>query len=388
MTKCHVIARNGEVGQTHLLGETIPVILAWSPFLTDLPLVLDLYSLTAAQLAAWLIERGFAAVHAARIMRYLYRECVTDLGDMPDLPPRLRTVIASEAQVAALRVVRQTDSDDGLTRKYLLALSDGQTIETVLMRYDGRWTACLSSQVGCPLGCVFCATGQAGFRRNLTTGEIVAQAAFVNRVLHEQPRLDTRGDRHESLRNIVVMGMGEPLLNYDAVIAALAVVQDRAGLAIGAKQITVSTVGVVPGIRRLTDERQPYSLAVSLHAANQSDRAVLVPAARTWPLDELLTACRYYTAQLERRILFEWTLIAGQNDSVEHARELAAWLRDLPAQVNLIPLNQTAGFEGEAAPTAALEPFRRTLREQGIPVSIRQRRGLDIAAGCGQLANV
>lgn len=351
--------------------------------------MLDLYSLTTAQLSTWLAEHGFAPVHAARLMRYLYRDAETATATMRELPPRLRTLLSQTTRrVTPLVRVRQTDSTDGLTRKYLLGLPDGQTIETVLMRHRGRWTACLSSQAGCPLGCVFCATGQAGFRRNLTTAEIVAQAVFVNHILSEHPRRDTRGERRESLRNIVVMGMGEPLLNYDAVLAALAVLRDSAGLAIGGKQITLSTVGVVPGIRRLADERQPYSLAVSLHAANQTARAALVPAARTWPLDELLAACRYYTTQLGRRILFEWTLIAGQNDSIDQARELASLLRDVPAQINLIPLNLTTGFNGEPVPSATLDQFRAELQNHGLPVSIRQRRGLDIAAGCGQLANV
>ncbi|MBL8827139.1 MAG: 23S rRNA (adenine(2503)-C(2))-methyltransferase RlmN [Planctomycetaceae bacterium] len=349
--------------------------------------MLDLYRLSAAQLAAWLIEHGFAPVHAARLMRYLYRDGVADAAEMTDLPPRLRATIQRDTHLSPLKLMRQTVSADGLTRKFLLGLHDGETIETVLMRYEGRWTACLSSQAGCPLGCVFCATGQAGFRRNLTTGEIVAQAVFVNRTLSKQTRVDTRGQRRESLRNIVMMGMGEPLLNYDAVVAAMDVVCDRAGLAIGGKQITLSTVGVVPGIRRLADERQPCSLAVSLHAANQTDRARLVPAARIWPLDELLDACRYYTTQLGRRILFEWTLIAGQNDSVDHARELASLLQDIPAQVNVIPLNLTSGFDGEPGSHAAREQFSATLHEYGLPVSIRQRRGLDITAGCGQLAN-
>jgi 23S rRNA (adenine2503-C2)-methyltransferase len=245
------------------------------------------------------------------------------------------------------------------------------------MRYRDRVTACLSSQVGCALGCVFCATGQLGFTRDLTVGEIVAQAVFVARQIRES---------NERLRNVVLMGMGEPLLNYDAVMTALEILHDSGGLAIGAKQITLSTVGVIPGIVRLADERRPYSLAVSLHAATQAERLALIPAARPWPLDELMDACRYYTERLQRKIFFEWTLIADENDSVEHARSLGELLRGIPAQVNLIPLNPTAGFVGEPALNDSVQRFRSILAEYHIPVTVRQRRGLDIAGGCGQLA--
>lgn len=351
----------------------------------------ELLDRTFAQFQLWLVEHELAPVHAARVWRGVYRDGVSELASLDDLPPRVRNTLHTAWQLTPLQLVRQADSTDGLTRKFLLATADGNTIETVLMRHHERWTACLSSQVGCPLGCVFCATGQAGYTRNLSTAEIVAQAVFVQRVLlnDEQTtsRTDTRGRRYERLSNIVVMGMGEPLLNYDAVLAALDILHEPAGMAIGAKQITLSTVGVVPGIRRLADERRPYSLAVSLHAATQADRAAMLPAARTWPLDELLDACRYYTAQLGRRIFIEWTLIAGANDSPAQARRLADLLGDLPVQVNLIPLNPTSGYGGDpVVDSVAVEAFRAVLRERGLAVSVRQRRGIDIAAGCGQLA--
>jgi 23S rRNA (adenine2503-C2)-methyltransferase len=247
------------------------------------------------------------------------------------------------------------------------------------MRQNGRVTTCVSSQVGCPLGCVFCATGQSGFTRNLSTGEIVAQAVHVRRALHATS---------ESLRNIVVMGMGEPLLNYDGVMNALDILRDPAGMAIGTKRITLSTVGVIPGIVRLADEGRPFSLAVSLHAATQDERAALVPAARIWPLEELIEACRYYTTKLQRRIFFEWTLIVGRNDSPAAARQVVELLAGIPAHMNVIPLNQTDGYSGSSASHYALERFASVLRDAGVPITVRRRHGTDIAAGCGQLAGM
>ncbi len=184
------------------------------------------------------------------------------------------------------------------------------------------------------------------------------------------------------------MGMGEPLLNYDAVMRAIDIFRDASGLAIAGKRITLSTVGVIPGIIRLADERRPCSLAVSLHAATQAERAALVPAANTWPLDELIEACRYYTRTAGRRIFFEWTLIDGQNDTPEQAEALASLVAGMPAHINLIPLNRTAGYDGQPAHSPAAARFQAVLREHGLPATFRQRRGLDIAAGCGQLAGV
>ena len=341
----------------------------------------NLYCLTREQLSQVIAELGYADTHARRVFHYLYRDLVTTVIEMHELPLKLQQQLAAVATFAQLTAARTTASDDGQTSKYLLNLGDGEQIETVQMAYskgtEGRTTACVSSQVGCALGCVFCGTGQLGFTRNLTIGEIVAQVLFVAR------QLQPTGGR---LSNLVLMGMGEPLLNYDAVMGALEILQDSGGLAIGAKQITISTVGVIPGIVRLADERRKYSLAVSLHAATQNERLAMIPAAQPWPLDELMSACRYYTERTQRKIFFEWTLIAGSNDSPEHARQLAELLQGMPAQVNLIPLNPTTGFAGEPGEASAGGQFRDTLRECRIPCSVRQRRGIEIAAGCGQLA--
>ncbi|MDX1947449.1 MAG: 23S rRNA (adenine(2503)-C(2))-methyltransferase RlmN [Pirellulaceae bacterium] len=344
-------------------------------------MALDLHDYTRPRLAALLTEWGESPAHANRLWGALYRDLATELPPHSNLPRRLHARLAAEATMTNLVPLRESVSSDRLARKFLLGLADGQAIETVLMHYRGRWTACLSSQAGCPLGCVFCATGQAGFARNLTVGEIVGQALFAQRVLRD---LGT-GER---LRNVVLMGMGEPLLNYDSVLRAVEILRDPAGFSIGAKQITLSTVGVVSGIRRLAAEWQPISLAVSLHGATQAERLALVPAAATWPLDQLMAACRDYTSQLGRRIFFEWTLIAGVSDSPAQARAVAELLAGIPAHVNLIPLNPTTGYAGDASRDTAAAEFQAILRERGLPSTLRARRGIDVSAGCGQLAVV
>ena len=340
----------------------------------------DLYGLTLAELRALLESWDLNPIHAARVWRQLY----LGLARAPDgdeaLPARVRSRLAAHARAGVLPVSAEAESSDGFTRKYLLGLQDGQRIETVLMRFTGRVTACVSSQAGCAMGCVFCATGQMGYRRHLTAAEIVAQVVHVARSL-------AGGEGGGRLRNVVFMGMGEPLHNYDAVMRASDILRDPSGLALSAERITLSTVGVVPGIRRMADEASPIHLAVSLHAANQDERAALVPAARKWPLDELMDACRHFSETLGRRIFFEWTLIEGRNDTERHAHEVGRLIGRLPAQVNLIPLNPTAGYGGSPTRSEAARRFQHVLTEDyGIPSTVRQRRGIDIAAGCGQLA--
>jgi 23S rRNA (adenine2503-C2)-methyltransferase len=355
----------------------------------------NFYDLPRAELLALAARWGFPAVHAARLWSYVYVAGIEDWRLMPELPARFRTKAGAELFFGRHDTAAESHSSDGFTRKYLLALSDGRKIETVLMRYTGRVTACISSQAGCAMGCVFCATGQMGFVRHLTPGEIVAQAMHIDRVLRETsdaapPLAKATGasphERHERLRNIVLMGMGEPLHNYDAVMTAIDILRDPNGLALGAKKITLSTVGVVPGIIRLADETRPFHLAVSLHGATQEERAALVPVAKKWPLDALMEACRYYIAKQQRRIFYEWTLIEGKNDTLEQAHALGHLLRGQMAQVNLIPLNPTAGYGGAPTGHAAAKKFQAVLADYGLPSTVRQRRGIDIAAGCGQLA--
>ena len=342
--------------------------------------LINLYDLTREQLRLQLVRWELNPVHVARLWNYLYIELAASLDAMPELPPKLRARLAAETQLGVLPIALETASSDGFTHKYLLALHDAEKIETVLMRFTGRVTACVSSQVGCAMGCVFCATGQMGYTRHLSPGEIVAQAVHVARALR------TARDP-QRLRNIVLMGMGEPLHNYDAVMTAIDILRDETGLALGAERITLSTVGVVPGILRLATEKRPLHLAVSLHAATQAERAALVPAAKKWPLDELMAACRTYSETTGRRIFYEWTLIKGKNDSEAHARAVGELLRGLSAQVNLIPLNPTSGYAGAPTRSEAAKRFQKILAEEfQLPSTVRQRRGIDIAAGCGQLA--
>jgi 23S rRNA (adenine2503-C2)-methyltransferase len=339
-----------------------------------------LADLTFAELVRESANAGVAEVHAGQLWRALYRSGGASLADYP---ARVRGWLAErfggETRLALgiPEVAAHIPSADKLTDKYLLRMADGQTIETVLMSYTGRFTACVSTQAGCAMGCVFCATGQMGFARHLQSGEIVAQ------VLHAQRQLAARSGA--PLRNLVLMGMGEPLHNYDAVMAALSIISERRGINLGSSHITISTVGVVPGILRLAEERLPYHLAVSLHGASEEERSALVPASRRWPLSELISACRAYSQQTGRRIFFEWALIDGQSDSPAQAGRLAELLRGMDAHVNLIPLNPTSGYQGSASEVTAGAEFQRVLRAAGLPSTIRQRRGIDVAAGCGQL---
>jgi len=329
--------------------------------------------------AARLVENGVAAVHARRLWRAIYRDLATDLATVPDFPaPLLRWVRVGGGLSSWPIETARVKSADGWTTKFLLRLEDGAEIETVLMGFEGRHTACLSTQVGCAMGCVFCATGQMGYRRNLRPGEIVAQ------VLHARRELEKQGEGG-ALRNLVLMGMGEPLANYDAVMRALSIITDTRGLNIGPSRITISTVGVIPGILRLAGEQRPYHLAVSLHASNEAARSALVPVNQRWPLADLMAACREYQEITGRRIFFEWTLIAGRNDHEDEARALLDLLSGLNAHLNIIPLNSTAGFDGDASLHHAVSAFQRIIRAAGMPCTIRQRRGIDVAAGCGQL---
>lgn len=341
----------------------------------------SLHDLGFSRLVETLAAEGVILHHVRALWRALYRDNELDLAGRDFLPPLKRWIEQSVGEgkpffLDAPEVVDEIHSNDGLTRKFLLRLSDGQVIETVLMGYDGRHTVCVSTQAGCAMGCVFCATGQMGFVRHLRPGEIVAQVLHARRVLKQI----NPGRR---LRNLVMMGMGEPLHNIDAVMQALDVISNVGGIGIGPSKISISTVGVVPAIQRMARENSPYRLAVSLHGSTEEERAALVPASKRWSLEMLIAACREYGALTGRRIFFEWTLIAGKNDSAETAVRLAALLRGIDAHINLIPLNPTGGFSGTASGTG--HEFQKILRKAGFPCTFRQRRGIDVAAGCGML---
>jgi 23S rRNA (adenine2503-C2)-methyltransferase len=335
------------------------------------------FDLSLADLAALL--PGEPAYRARQLWRGLHEG--REVGEMTELPAALRARLA-DALPPELACERESTSDGGDTVKWLWRLPDGAAVETVLMRYPDRATVCVSSQAGCAMGCSFCATGQMGFTRHLTAGEIVEQVVRATR------RLRAPGGSDPHLRgkvgNVVFMGMGEPLANYGPVMAAVERLHTDVGFS--ARHLTISTVGVVPGIRRLSSERLPVNLAVSLHAANDELRNQIVPLNRHYPLADLMDACRIYVSAKNRRLSFEWALIDGVNDRPIDATQLAAMARPLRAHVNLIPLNPTPGYPARGTPPARVRAFRDRLRDSGVNATIRRNRGTDIDAACGQLA--
>jgi len=339
---------------------------------------INLVELSREQINALFASWGEPKFRAGQIWNWLYDQRVNSFDAMTNLPRPLRERLERETRLGELEVASQQSSRDG-TLKRLFRLPDGQMIEAVLMPYDDdRRTACISTQAGCAMGCVFCATGQMGFARHLSVTEIFEQAVWFAR------DLALEGDR---LTNVVLMGMGEPFHNYDNTVAAIRRLMDDLG--IGARHITVSTVGLVPQIRRFADEGLQVRLAISLHAATDVERAALLPVNKRWPLDDLLAACRDYVEKTNRRITFEWALIAGENDTPEQAVALGKLLSGLLCHVNLIPLNPTAGYKGSPSASKATENFIAILESFGVSATVRVRRGIDIAAGCGQLkANV
>lgn len=321
---------------------------------------------------------------AQQIWQGLYQHFYNSAEEFTNLPKSLREKLAEHLIFSPLKPKLYLDSSDGQTRKTLFELHDGQVIEAVLMRYDpdtftgrGRRTLCISTQAGCAMGCVFCATGQMGFKRHLSSGEIIAQVMYYARMLKEENQVVT---------NIVLMGMGEPFHNYDNTMEAIDRLNDPDGYKFGARRFTISTVGLVPMIRRFADEKRQVNLAISLHAADDESRLSMLPINKKYKIDDVLEACRYYVSQTGRRVTFEWALIHGVNDTPEVALKLAARLNGLLCHVNAIPLNPTAGYAGRATDRQRAALFKHTLEDAGIPCTIRMKRGIDIQAGCGQLA--
>lgn len=334
----------------------------------------NIYDLTFDDLQAQLKTWGQPTFRAKQIWSWLYEKRVDDFDAMTNIPKGLRERLQSEMTFGTLTLVTEQRSSDG-TIKRAYALPDGKLIESVLMVYtDGRRTACISTQAGCAMGCVFCATGQMGFSRHLTITEIFEQAMIFAREL---------AAKDERLSNVVLMGMGEPFHNYDASVGVLR--RMMADLEIGARHLTVSTVGMVPQIRQFADEGLQVKLAISLHAANDNARGALLPVNKRWDIAELIDACRYYIDKTGRRVTFEWALIHGETDTPEQAHELGRLLKGLLCHVNVIPLNPTKGYGGQPSEVSATNNFITILESYGVSATVRVRRGIDIDAGCGQL---
>lgn len=344
-----------------------------------------IYDLDLPTLTDLLKDWGQPAYRARQIWQGLYKNLWNTPEEFSNLPKALRERLAAELDFEILTPSVKLDSSDGQTRKTLFQLPDGRQIEAVLMRYDPetfqgrtRRTLCISTQVGCAMGCAFCATGQMGFSRHLSSGEIVAQVMYYARMLHE---------RDESVTNVVLMGMGEPFHNYNNTMDAIDRLNDPEGYNFGARRFTISTSGLVPAIRRFAEEKRQVNLAVSLHAVEDVPRSAMMPVNKRYPIAELMAACREYVDATNRRITFEWALIHGVNDTPEVAGKLASLLKGMLCHVNAIPLNPTTGYTGQATTRERAEAFRQALEQNGIPCTIRVRRGIDIQAGCGQLAS-
>lgn len=334
----------------------------------------NIYTLGQDALEELLESWGESRFRAKQVHEWLYEKRVASFDAMTNISKDLRDKLSDYAQFGTLEVVTEQRSKDG-TVKRLYRLPDGQLIESVLMLYDDhRRTACISTQAGCAMGCVFCATGQMGFARHLTRDEIFEQA------MHFAQDLEAEGER---LSNVVLMGMGEPFHNYDQSIEAVRRLMDDLG--IGARHITVSTVGMVPQIRQFADEGFQVKLAISLHSATNDERSALLPVNRRWSLEELIGACHYYIEKTGRRITFEWALIYGETDTPEQAHALGNLLKGMNCHVNAIPLNPTEGYDGGPSVKDSTEAFKLILAKYGVGMTVRVRRGIDIDAGCGQL---
>src|SRR5579859_2017151 len=367
---------------------------AFSPITTTTKKT-DLLGLTLPELQQWLVERGEAPFRTKQIYSWLFQRLVTDFSAMTNLSLALREKLAREASIGPAIVRSEQHSKDDRTRKILLELEDGKLIESVLMLYpplgesSSRATVCASTQAGCAFGCTFCATGQMGFDRHLSAGEIVAQVLYFARELRSAPwtAAGLPGSAPiDHVTNIVLMGMGEPLHNYDNVLQALRILNNPEGFNLGARHMTVSTVGLAPAIRKLSQEALQVNLAISLHAPTDELRNQTMPINRKYPLRELLSACQDYIAATKRQVTFEYVLLAGVNDTPTYAHLLGELLAPLKqfAHVNCIPVNATSASYQAPGPEA-IRTFRQILFGHSVSNSVRAERGDDIAAACGQL---
>ena len=361
--------------------------------------MLNLYDLALPDLETLLHGWGQPTYRARQIYRQLYINFVTDPLAMTDLPLALRERLAAETRIGMLQLMRLQTADEGLTRKALFQLPSGEVVESVLMVYPDRATACVSTQAGCAMGCVFCATGRLGLLQNLTPGQIVEQALWASRELkglrtegqglkrlpHEKNH-SVLSPQSSSLTNVVFMGMGEPFANYDRWWQSVERLHDPRGFNLGARGLTVSTVGLAPGIRRLAGEALPINLAISLHSPDDALRSEMMPINRRYPIAALLDATRDYIAQTHRRVSFEYVLLQGKNDRPEQAIALAELLQGMLCHVNLIPWNPVPGTPLGRSDRARVLRFQQELVERGIACTVRVERGMSIAAACGQLA--
>ena len=350
-----------------------------TPGVPPTPDKVNLFDLDRSALDAFFVALGEKPFRATQVMKWIYHEQVIDFAAMTNLGKALRERLSACAEIRPPEVILDQHSRDG-SRKWLIRMDNGNSIETVFIPEPDRGTLCISSQIGCPLDCSFCATARQGFNRNLTVAEIVGQVWQAARLL---------GDARNGQRvitNIVLMGMGEPLLNFANVVKATDLLQDDLGFGISKRRVTLSTAGVVPALYRLREVSE-VSLAVSLHAPNDALRNDLVPLNRTYPIRELLAACRHYIADKpHRRITWEYVLLDGVNDSEEHARDLAALIKNIPSKVNLIPFNPFPDARYRRSEPAVIARFHAVLMAHGLTVVTRKTRGDDIAAACGQLA--
>ena len=339
----------------------------------------NLLDFDVQQLTAWFAEQGEKPFRAKQVLRWIYRAGESDFDAMSDLAISLREKLKQIACVKAPSVMREEVASDG-TRKWLLDVGTGNAVETVYIPEEGRGTLCVSTQAGCALDCAFCSTGKQGFNRNLSTAEIIGQVWWAN---HE---LGKNNDGNWPVTNVVLMGMGEPLLNFDSTVSALHLMLDDNAYGLSRRRVTVSTSGVVPAMDRLREEC-PVALAISLHAPTDELRNVLVPINQKYPLKELMAACRRYLEKAPRDfVTFEYVMLAGVNDSVQHARELISLVRDVPCKFNLIPFNPFPQAPYQRSDMQAVLRFRDVLMQADIVTTIRKVRGDDIAAACGQLA--
>lgn len=333
-----------------------------------------LTDLDHAALSAWCREVGAEAYRGDQIRRWIFGKRVNDFDAMHDVPASLRERLKQDFVLFESKIVRHQIATDR-TEKLLLELSDGEHVECVLMRETSRRTVCISTQVGCAMGCVFCASGLNGVKRNLATGEILEQVLRLDRLLKPDERIT----------NVVVMGIGEPLANLKATLPALDTLNEKGALGLGARRITVSTVGLPDGIRALAAHGKPYNLAVSLHAPNDELRNRIVPVNANIGLDAIFAATDDYFEQTGRRVTYEYVLLRGINDEVEHAKQLGALLRDRNAHVNLIPMNPVEPLNLDAPSAVQMRKFVERLEQAGVNVTLRKRKGADIDAACGQL---